>query len=171
MLHPLIFGETCGHNFVGVLDVAARWNIHRHGHFYDGVGLRNIPAARPVRHWQRGVGVASQFSGLYPGAKSRNLLRRKRGIVCELADVRIGKPRRHRARCGQAHDFGGVARDLVVGFEWRRADALGAMTSLAMLLKDWQNVAIESGMTGIRLRMSRAFLRTSVYADRERGAR
>ncbi len=86
-----------------------------------------------------------------------------------MADVRIGEPRRHRARGDQSRHLTGMTRNLFVSFERRGADALRAMARLAMLLKDGQNVAIENGMRRLRQRMNRALLRAEICAQCERG--
>ena len=52
-LHPFIFGETGGDDFVGVVNIAVRGKRDGFGHAHDGVGLRNHPAFRPVaRRWR-----------------------------------------------------------------------------------------------------------------------
>ena len=88
-----------------------------------------------------------------------------------MADVGIGKPRRHRACGAETHDLGGEARNLLIGFERSGGDARSAMASLAMLLKNRQNIAIKSWMNGERLRAGSVLLGPEAYAEDQQDAR
>ena len=151
-LHPFAFGESGGHDFVGVFDVAARGNCNRLRHLHHDVRLRNVPAFRPVRRRGRIACVASGRAAFRPAYKSRDFLRRERRIVREMSATRIGEPRRHFpvAHCGgNCLRFGTrvVKRD-----ERERRDFAGAMAALAMLLQDRQHVAVESWRRICRVR-------------------
>src|SRR5271166_5478220 len=94
-LHPLVLGESCGHNLVGVLHVAGRWEAHWLWHLYDLVRLRDVPAFDPLTWRRRIFGRACGRTSIDPRSDKRDLLRRERWIIGELSKARIGKPRRH----------------------------------------------------------------------------
>jgi hypothetical protein len=79
-----------------------------------------------------------------PSGKCCDLLGGERGIVGEVAAARVGKPRWLGLGVGTVTNLRGPGAGLGVGDERHGADFAGAMTALAMLLQDRQNVAVES---------------------------
>lgn len=89
--------------------------------------------------------IAGGSASVGPSGERGDFLRGERGIVQEVADGRIGEPRGHDAVRDVEFDLFGEAARLRVGDERHGRNFSGAMTDLAMLLEDGQDVFVERG--------------------------
>ncbi len=169
-LDPFVLREVGGDDFVGVVNIAVSGEGDGFGHAHDCVGLRNHPTFRPLARRWRGVRIAGGGLRIGPGNEGGNFLWRERGIVREMADGGIGKPRRHFAFGGGIGDGAGERAGLGVGHQLHRADFAGAVAALAMLLEDGQDVAIERGRSNQGLRWLGRRLRRGLIFLLLRGA-
>ncbi len=78
-----------------------------------------------------------------PIGKRLDLRGGQRWIIRELAEVWIGKPRRHLLRTRDLFDGAGIPACLFVGLERHRSHLAHAMTTLAVRLQNRENVAIK----------------------------
>src|SRR4051794_41567754 len=69
-------------------------------------------------------------------------------IAGELAEARLGEPRRHDAGGNDLHDLPRVAADVVVGEEVERSDTAWRMASGAVAVDEGGDVAREGGRGG-----------------------
>jgi hypothetical protein len=68
-----------------------------------------------------------------------------------MAEVWIGEPWRHFSFGYGESNFMRAGADIVIGNEGHRRNSGGAMAALAVLLKNWENVAIENGRRNIAI--------------------
>ena len=66
-LHPFIFGEASGDNFVGVVNIAVGGKRDGFGHAHNCVGLRNHPACGPPAQRRCSVRIAGGSLRIRPG--------------------------------------------------------------------------------------------------------
>jgi hypothetical protein len=142
-LHPFIFGEVCGNDFVGVFDVAGGGKRDGCWHGDDVVGLRNDPAGGPVTRWRSVARIACGSARVDPRGESRDFLCGERRIVGEMPAAGISEPRRHDAARDVVFDLRGEAACLRVGDERHGCNFAGTMTGLAVLLEDGKNIFVE----------------------------
>ncbi len=133
-----------GHDFVGVLHIAMGRDRDRLGHRQDDVRLRDVPSFSPLRRRGRVMRIACRSAGRDPGQRRRNLLRRERRIVGEVAESRVGKPWRHHSALNCLCDSRRPGPGLLVRHQRHGRDFAGTMTALAVALQQGKNVFIES---------------------------
>src|SRR5262249_53143508 len=92
---PLVFGETGRHDEVRVLDGALLRHRVGRRHFDDLVRLPDRPAFGERAGRRSILPVAFFGAGVGPGGEGVDFGLRQRAIILELAEVRIGVPRRH----------------------------------------------------------------------------
>src|ERR1700735_181866 len=74
--------------------------------------------------------------------------------------IRVGEPGRHSSFAGEICDFRSVRSRVLVGNERHRGDLAAAVATLAMLLKDGENIAVERWRREVASRLrSFCFLR------------
>lgn len=141
-LDPLVFRETGGNDFVGVLDVAGGGNGDRLRHLDHAIRFRNVPALGPARRRRRIVRI-TWLSCVGPGGEGGNLFVVQRRIISEMSATGIGEPGRHTPGANVVTDQPGPRFRLLVGDQRHGRDFARAVTSLAMLLKNGEHVAIK----------------------------
>lgn len=67
-----------------------------------------------------------------------------------MPDIGNRKPRRHLARSCHSCNVASVAKGLRIGYEGKWPDASDPMATLAMFLKDGEDVQIEASNSGLR---------------------
>src|ERR1700694_3049528 len=96
------------------------------------------------------IGISGGSLCIRPRLKRRNLVRRKRRIVCNLSNLWNRKRRRHRFLTADIADHFSVASSIVVSFKWHRRNTAAAMARLAVLLQYGQDISIEGRDRGGR---------------------
>ena len=117
---------------------------HQVGAAFQGPVVRELARGRQVG------GVALRSACLGPGGERGDVLRRERPIMLELrADVGLGLPRRHGAVFDHGREVVGPLPGLLVGVQGERSHLALAMTFLAVLLEDPDNL-LGVGRDGLR---------------------
>ena len=142
-LHPLIFGESCGHDLVGVFHVPNRGKADRLWHLHDFVRLRDVPSFDPVTGRRSISWRSCRRTSIHPSGDNRDLLRSERWVVGESSVTRVGKPGRHLLRLHRTFDGRGPGSCLLVGYEGHGRNLAFAMADLAVILQDGHDVPIK----------------------------
>src|SRR5262249_32762647 len=142
-LHPFVFGEAGGHDLVGVFDVATSWDGYWLWHPDYQIRFGNVPALGPVCRWRRVLRIACRRSSISPGRDGGNLLARKRVVIQEVSEARIGDSRRHHLHARHALHLVCISVRLRKCDEGHWRDLSRTMAHLAMLLQDRENVFVE----------------------------
>lgn len=92
--------------------------------------------------------IAGRDIGFHPGQNGRNLLLGERRIIGKAPKSRVGKPRRHHFGFNRFRDDRRPLPSLLIRHQGHGSDFAGAVTTLAMVLKDGENISVEGGMSG-----------------------
>ena len=96
-LHPLVFREAGRNHDVLIIDGSGGGHGELIGHFEDCIRLVDAPAIHELRGFRGFGGVAFAGAAIGPSHQCIDLFTGERTVVAELAEVRIGRPRRHLA--------------------------------------------------------------------------
>ena len=147
-LHPPVFRKMRRHNFVGVLNLTPRRNLHGLGHLHHEIRVRNIPSFSPFPRCRRIFRIPRRSPSFGPRHNRRNLLLGQRSIVGKMPIPRIGKPRRHHLHFDRMRHRPGPRTRLLVGHEWHRRNFSRPMATLTMILQDRNHIFIERRRRG-----------------------
>jgi hypothetical protein len=143
-LYPTVLGKMRRDNFVRVFNLPLGRYRHRRRHSHHNIRLRNVPTPCPIsRRWAI-VRISSGSLGRCPGGNRRNLLVGERSVVRKVTVSRIGKPWRHHLHPDGVRHGRGPRTRLIVGHERHRRHFSRTVTTLAVILKDGQNVLVKS---------------------------
>src|SRR6266436_8646357 len=132
-----------GQNFVCVVYVAIRRNIHRLGHFYFQVRRGNRPPIRPFLLRRRIGWIARGRIGFGPCREQSDLLLRQRQVIRKLSNSFFRKPRRHGAILRRSPNGSRVRSRAFVIFKRHRRNSATAVANLTMLLENGQDVPVK----------------------------
>ncbi len=151
-LHPAVLVEVRGHFEVNVRDIPRRRNRIVLLHLEDDVRLADPPAVRILGTSRQILRVAFGGAGLDPPRNRALLIIREAPCIGEMADGRIGMPRRHRALRHLRRDGARPGARVLVGEQRHRRDLARPMADGAVLEEDRRDVLVERGL-GLRLRL------------------
>jgi len=142
---PGVLGDPARHRDVGPFDhVVVRVSRHRrHRPIHDQIRL-DLPTLRRPLDWRRSIlGVAFRSSRVGPLGDGFDRALVERPVVGEMSEPCVRKPGRHLPRqdCG-LHSFG-PRPGALISQEGHRRHLPWAVTALAILLEDRQDVLVE----------------------------
>src|ERR1039457_5642925 len=147
-LHPLVFLETGRKDDVLIFNRAPPRHVEWLGHFDDSVRLANFPALRPLAIGRPVSRIAFRSAGAGPRGDGVDFALRKRPVIREMSEARVGKPRRHSS---SNHRFAyrlGPGPGLQIGQQRHWRDLARPVALLASLLEYRQNVLVEGRAGG-----------------------
>src|SRR6185312_1276491 len=133
-----------GYDLVGVFDVSVGGNRHGLRHLEDLIGMRDVPAFRPVRSGRSSFRVSGGRACFRPSQDCGDLLRGQRRVVGEVSDGGVGEPGRHHFALYGGGDCWGKWLGLLVGYKRHGRYFAGAVTALAVVLEDGEDVLVKS---------------------------
>ncbi len=106
------------------------------GHLEDRVRLRNVPAVEKLSRFGQILRIALGTASVDPLRNLRLFFLSQPGLVLEMADVRISKPRRHAPLVDHLANRFAPAQRFVIAGERKGPDLARAVTFDAAILKD-----------------------------------
>jgi hypothetical protein len=133
---------------VGVRHGPVGRDLERLDHLEDQIRLAHRPAFREGRDFRQIGAIAFWRTAVDPRGDRGNLGIGQARIVGELADVRVGAPRRHLSRHNLLLDGARPRPGIIVGNERHRRDRAGTMALDAAVVQNRGDVFGESGRRG-----------------------
>ena len=147
---PGVLVEPHRHHDPLVIDRPHGRDAERLRHLEDLVGLADVPAFEEGQRRGRLLRIALVRAGIGPAGDRVDFRLRQAPVVREVADRRIGVPRRHLpADDGPLHRRRPGTR-VLVGQHRKRRRFARSMARLTILLEHWHHVFVERHGAGLR---------------------